>query len=81
MRQLLVGIFFVVAASVGACFDKPEPACALLCGGDGSCPDGYSCRGDGWCKRDDVADDLVCEIDASASQDAPAVDAALDGGS
>lgn len=67
-----------LAALVTGCFDPPKPACAFLCGTDSSCPSGYTCAGDGWCKRDDVAPSFVCEpgtVDAAVA-DAPATDAA-----
>jgi len=71
----------VIALSAGACFDKPKPECAFLCGAGDACPDGYSCRSDSWCKRTDVADDYVCmpgTADAAVSIDGAAGDAGPD---
>jgi hypothetical protein len=45
---------------LAACYDTPAPACAFSCGQEGACPDGYSCRADSWCKRDDLADEFTC---------------------
>lgn len=74
----------VASVAVTACYDTPRPACAFLCGTDSSCPDGYFCATDGWCKSTGTADNLVCEpgaIDAAvqdtATPDAPDIDAGL----
>jgi hypothetical protein len=48
------------AALLGACFDKPTPACAFWCGAESACPDGYRCAADQWCKREDVPDSHEC---------------------
>jgi hypothetical protein len=48
------------AALLGGCFDKPAPACAFWCGTQGTCPDGYRCAEDQWCKREDVPEDHEC---------------------
>lgn len=48
------------AALLGACFNKPEPACAFWCGVQSACPEGYRCAADQWCKREDVAEDFAC---------------------
>ncbi|HTE53574.1 MAG TPA: hypothetical protein VK698_22115 [Kofleriaceae bacterium] len=79
------------AAALPGCYDTPRPTCAFLCGQDATCPDGYSCRADSWCKRDDVADDLACALspadgapidsspgDAAPVPDASPADASLD---
>jgi hypothetical protein len=73
--------------------EMPSPSsvrsndCAFACdpraAGGGSCPNGYSCRPDGLCKRNGVADDAVCRDVAAADAavidgvpvDAPEVDA------
>lgn len=81
MRTLSLAFCLAVAGLVGGCFEKPRPECAFLCGeADDACPDGYSCRTDGWCKRDNVPDDHACTpttADASVNIDAmtPAIDA------
>lgn len=82
VRALAIAAGGVIAVMTGsaACFDSPRPSCAFLCGNDLSCPEGYTCATDGWCKREGLADDFVCDgiaIDASVA-DAPA-DAATDG--
>ncbi len=66
----------VASLAVTACYDTPRPACAFLCGTDSSCPDGYFCATDGWCKSNGTADGLVCEPGAvdAAVQDTPTVD-------
>ena len=68
-----------VLAVVAGCYDDPRPACAFLCSEDQTCPADYACAPDGWCKRDDVSPEFVCDpqqpgIDATAI-DAPALDA------
>ncbi len=86
-RALLAAIV-APALLLGACFSTPEPECAFACGQNSVCPDKYRCAGDGWCKRNDVAEDFVCSttplIDASkptpdsANLDASLVDAGGD---
>ncbi|MBK9030400.1 MAG: choice-of-anchor D domain-containing protein [Myxococcales bacterium] len=86
LRSLLFALVATVAAT--ACYDTPRPSCAFLCGTDSSCPGGYYCAGDGWCKLDGVAETFVCEagsVDAAMADaapdgdvDAPDVDAAVD---
>jgi hypothetical protein len=74
---------------LAGCYETPRPACAFGCSQDGDCPDGYSCRADSWCKRDDVVDELACappvpDAGSAASDAAPTdagpVDAALPDG-
>ena len=48
---LLATLSLAAVALTSGCYDTPKPTCAFLCGDDGACPDGYSCAGDGWCKR------------------------------
>lgn len=67
---LLLRILVLVTAGLTlSCFEKPEPACALLCGADNACPTGYECRADGWCKRSDIEDSFVCQVDAPPTID------------
>ena len=66
--------------SVG-CFDKPLPSCAFQCEPAApSCPDGYSCRADHWCKLESEADDYACGVDildATPADSGPIVDASV----
>lgn len=69
---LLLAGLVAGSAVLHGCFDRPKPACAFWCGDDGSCPDGYRCATDQWCKRNDIFDDFECgpgpapgDIDAS----------------
>jgi hypothetical protein len=66
-------------AAVAGCYDTPRPPCAFSCGQGGACPDGYSCRADDWCKRDDLSDDLACGPPRPDGA-APAPDASTDDG-
>ena len=79
-RITLLGFAFSAVVATG-CYDTPQPQCAFLCGAADACPDGYSCATDGWCKRDGVPDNFVCEgpgvIDAAVA-DAATIDAAPD---
>ena len=59
-----------------SCFETPKPDCAFACGAGQNCPEGYHCSGDGWCKRDGVADDLSCS--SVPLLDAARPDAAVD---
>jgi len=70
------------------CYKTPDPECALACefGAAAACPETYTCRPDGLCKRDDVADNFACPnlpggIDAAsidgADIDAPSIDGAM----
>lgn len=78
MSRLLFACL-VAAAALAGCYKTPTPECAFACevGGDETCPDGYTCRADGFCKRDGVADGFACPdtVDAS-SPDTPVTDAA-----
>lgn len=78
---LLASTLFVLAAG---CFSKPQPECAFLCGDGDACPDGYSCRADGWCKLASVADGFDCgDLPADASpppDEAPTPDSGTDAG-
>lgn len=75
-------------AGSAACFDTPRPSCAFLCGDDQSCPGGYTCASDGWCKLEGLDDGFVCDgvaVDApiadapsDAAVDASEIDAAVD---
>lgn len=67
----------VLGLGAAGCFETPKPSCAFLCGNDQSCPGGYTCASDGWCKLDGVGDGFVCDgvaIDATPA-DAPVADA------
>ena len=50
MRGLVVAALFLAA-----CVTPVYEDCALTCGEDGSCPQGLSCDGDGWCRVDEGA--------------------------
>ena len=68
-----------IAAALAAlflvgCYDAPRPPCAFLCGAGGSCPTDYQCAGDGWCKREDLSPEYVC--DPAHQLDAAPIDAA-----
>ena len=56
----LLGLLFGAGLALPACYETPTPACAFLCGQGSACPDGYTCRADSWCRRQDVPDDTVC---------------------
>lgn len=73
---------FVAAVAAGlaaGCFEAPKPNCAFLCGTDSSCPGGYTCAADGWCKRADLPATFACEtgLDAAVA-DAADPDAEVD---
>lgn len=75
----LVALFFL-SLSATACFSSPKPECAFACGDEASCPSGYRCVSDGWCKRDDVAESFTCSAVSlldGATSDALDIDAAL----
>ncbi len=57
---LFIAMIVSAAALLGACFDKPTPACAFWCGVQSACPDGYRCAADQWCKREDVPESQEC---------------------
>lgn len=81
-RIFLLSIIISGAALLGACFDKPAPACAFWCGTQGACPDGYRCAADEWCKREDVPESHACgpgPTDAAPADAGPA-DASPDAG-
>lgn len=63
----LLGLLLLAGLALPACYDTPTPACAFLCGQGGACPDGYTCRADSWCRREDVPDDTVCAPPSDAS--------------
>jgi hypothetical protein len=52
----------LLAMLLAACFERPLPDCAFLCGGEATaqCPDEYTCRPDGICKHSRVTDDFSC---------------------
>jgi hypothetical protein len=85
LDALLAGSLLVAAT---ACYSTPRPECAFLCGEGGSCPDGYGCADDGWCKRDDVPATFDCVgatvdaqiADTAVSIDAETPDATIDSG-
>ena len=65
---LFVATICFFLCTQGACFDTPSPDCAFACGAEAeACPDGFSCRSDGLCKRNDLADDYECETLAPPS--------------
>ncbi len=78
-RNLFAIIAFasiVAAGALAGCYKTPDRECAFACefGGSELCPDGYTCRADNLCKRDDVADSFACpdiSVDASPTVDAP----------
>src|SRR5713101_3037762 len=69
-----------------ACFEKPKPNCAFLCGAQGACPTDYRCGGDSRChllvNGSPQACDDTLPLDASlvdaAQPDAPQPDAMVD---
>lgn len=78
MSRLLPALLLAALAATAACFDRPTPACAFLCDEDGTCPDGYRCAPDQWCKRADVSPDLECG--PSVAPDASPGDITADAG-
>jgi len=80
---------FAICAALltAACYSTPQPECSFHCGEALACPDGYTCAGDGWCKRNDVPADFNCEgttplpdasdIDAAPPPDVAVIDAPL----
>ncbi len=82
LAAIILGSCFLSAS----CYTTPKPECAFLCGEADSCPDGYSCATDGWCKRDDVPSTFDCigntvdafVADTAVSIDAPPDDAQID---
>lgn len=83
LLSLLMAGLLSGATLLGACFDKPAPACAFWCGVQGACPDGYRCAEDLWCKREDVPESQECgpgPIDAAPgpADAAPEADGAPD---
>ena len=77
-RNLFAIIAFasiVAAGALAGCYKTPDRECAFACefGGSELCPDGYTCRADNLCKRDDVADSFtVQELEAAiAFYDSP----------
>ena len=79
MRLLAIAwVLMVGVAAVSSCYETPRNECAFTCGPEDACPATYSCRPDGWCKREGVADDFQC---APPRPDAaPVIDAGLDAG-
>lgn len=77
MRSLLIAGALLACAALAGCYDTPRPDCAFLCAEGDVCPEGYFCAGDGWCKRDGVAEDFMCTlpIPDAAVADASAPDA------
>jgi hypothetical protein len=78
MKRLLL----VAAGALGlaACYSTPTPECAFACSvaGSAECPAGYSCRNDGMCKLEGVADDFACpnlDSDAASIDAPPGIDA------
>jgi hypothetical protein len=80
MSRLLFASFLASAAALVACYQPPTPECAFSCvpGIAETCPGGYSCRGDGMCKREGVADDFACRDTPDAAIDGPVIDAPID---
>lgn len=68
----------VCALCLAACYSAPAPDCGFICGGNGACPEGYTCNSDNVCRRDDAPASVTCEVDAGvvppdmAFLDAPA---------
>jgi hypothetical protein len=68
----------LLAAGLTGCFERPKPECAFLCGEGDSCPNGYACATDGWCKWVGVDPTFDCTggpVADAATTDAPVVDA------
>lgn len=77
----ILGAILGLTAVLTGCYDTPQPECAFLCGAGDSCPEGYACAGDGWCKRPDIAQDFQCAPPVpDAAVDASIADAGPDGG-
>lgn len=78
-RALFAAWMAWLALGLLACYSTPTPACAFVCGDDNSCPDGYSCAGDGWCKRNGAPENTMCgpqrPPDGAPPADAPMNDA------
>ncbi len=54
-------MLLIVIGAVAGCYDTPSPPCAFLCTQSGECPEDYRCVAeDGWCKRNDVAENFDC---------------------
>jgi hypothetical protein len=79
MRVLFAAaVSAALAAGLAGCYETPRPTCAFLCGPEGACPEGYSCRAEGWCVLEGAPSDTMC---AEAIFDAaPPADASVDGG-
>jgi hypothetical protein len=60
-------IGLLLALVNGGCFSVDEPACAYLCGDNGSCPPDYVCQGDGYCHKQGQSG--VCGFVDAAVQD------------
>ncbi len=75
-------LLFACAVSLlaTACFKSPTPECAFACdpGAAAPCPDGYTCRTDGLCRRADIADSFACPDVAASGVDAQVDGAELD---
>ncbi|HVK77660.1 MAG TPA: hypothetical protein VM734_30355, partial [Kofleriaceae bacterium] len=69
----------VTAALMTGCFKSPSPECSFACDPAGAalCPDDYTCRPDGLCKREGVADDFSCPNVDRDETDATVADAAM----
>lgn len=39
------------ALALAACYETPKPECAFSCARENTCPGGYVCADDRWCKR------------------------------
>jgi hypothetical protein len=81
MRRLLAPLALgSVAILATACFNKPQPACAFLCGPANACPDNYTCAADNRCHLVTASGLAQCQdslpIDAAPPGDAPLPDAA-----
>lgn len=49
------------------CYDAPQPACDFRCGDDGTCPSGYACGDDNYCRVHGAPAGLSCPlVDAAA---------------
>jgi hypothetical protein len=80
-RLLFASISLVLgSAALAACYKTPTPECAFACelGGSEVCPDGYTCRPDGLCKREGIADGFACPDTVDASIDTATIDTPID---